>query len=214
MIHVPKAAGTSVFELLRAEKGMQKLNDYRALATLSKSQGTAIRAVSFGHMDSDSLIRIGLLNREALEKAYTFGFVRNPYTRIASLYTYLLRQRWFPTAWSFDTFIDAVMREEPAPGPFNVVGLSQTAPMTRWMRPTLWSGPTDTFYFEDLTGAMATLKKTLGLKSDLPHLNAAKSRRHAIRATEPAVQKVRQMYREDFVAFGYDDKPPPGLFYT
>lgn len=212
MIHVPKAAGTSVFELLHAEKAMQKLNDYRMLSSPTAEERSDVAAVSFGHMDTDSLIRAGVLSPDKLESAYTFGFVRNPYTRVASLYTYLRRQRWFPTVWSFDTFIDAIRREKPVPGPYNVIGLSQTAPMIRWMRPTLWSGPTDTFFFEDLTGAITTLRSQIGLRGDLPHLNAAKTRGRAIRASDHSIQLVRQLYRDDFVAFGYDDEPPPGVF--
>lgn len=210
MIHVPKTAGTSVFASLRAKTEMQKLKEYRMVASLTASQRSEVTAVSFGHMDTDSLIRARVLSPEALESAYTFGFVRNPFNRVASLYTYLLGQPWFPPKWSFDDFVEAIGQENPVPGPYNAIGLSQAAPMIRWMRPSLWSGPTDTFFFEDLKGAARTLHSRIGVDKELPHLNAGQSQ--PIAAREHSIQLVRELYRDDFVAFGYDDEPPPGVF--
>lgn len=211
MIWVPKTAGSSLFTLLSSEIGMKKLKSFEHIHPFL-SEDSEVHSVTFGHIDTDSLIRMRVLSPDNLENAYTFGFVRNPYSRVVSLYRYLIRVEACPPGWSFDYFVNAVRREKPVPDLSNVNRLSQAAPMTSWMRPTLWRGPTETFFFEDMAGAMKSIETSLGIEAKLPYVNAAGSIDHSVQASEHTIEIVRELYHEDFVAFGYPDTPPSGLF--
>lgn len=211
-IHVPKAAGTSIFNLLEEHIGMEKHNVFADLAALSDDELAAIKNVSFGHLTSDSLFELGVLSSSQLEEAFTFGFVRNPYSRIVSLFAYLRRQRAIPNVWSFDQFLRAVASEKPEAGLWNVIGLSQAAPMVQWMRPTYWRGPRLTLKLEEMDASLRTLSKHLPIPATLPHLNSSRRPPKPVVVSRRGIEFIRHFYADDFDEFGYSRDLPEGLF--
>lgn len=211
-IHVPKAAGTSIFTLLSEHIGMTKHNVFEELVDMSDTELAKLKSVSFGHLTSDSLFELGVLSSTQLESAFSFGFVRNPYDRAVSLFGYLQRQRAIPNLWSFDSFLKAIAREKPEAGLWNVIGLSQAAPMVQWMRPRTWQGPKLTLKFEDLEGSLRELSAYLPIPPQLPHLNPSRRAPQPVVVSRPGLDFIREFYAEDFAAFDYSLDLPEGLF--
>ena len=211
-IHVPKAAGTSVFTLLSEHIGMTKHIRFAKLAGQPDDKLAQMKKVSFGHLTLDSLFELGVLSNTQLESAFSFGFVRNPYARAVSLFAYLRRQRAIPNLWSFDSFLKAIAREKPEAGLWNVIGLSQAAPMVQWMRPRTWHEPTLTLKFEDLEGSLRELSAHLPIPPQLPHLNLSRRAPQPVAVSPSGLNFIREFYEEDFAAFDYSLDLPEGLF--
>ena len=211
-IHVPKAAGTSIFTLLSEHVGMTKHNVFEDLVDMSDTELAQLKNVSFGHLTSDSLFELGVLSSAQLETAFSFGFVRDPYARAVSLFAYLRRQRAIPNVWSFDSFLKAIAREKPEAGLWNVIGLSQAAPMVQWMRPRTWHGPSLTLKFEDLEGSLKVLSTHLPIPSELPHLNPSRRAPRPVAVSPSGLDFIQDFYAEDFAAFDYSLDVPEGLF--
>jgi hypothetical protein len=211
-IHVPKAAGTSILALLSDCIGMKKYIVFEKLVKKSDDELAQLKNISFGHITPDALFELGVFSSTQLESAFSFGFVRNPYDRAVSLFAYLRRQRAIPNLWSFDSFLRAIAREKPEAGLWNVIGLSQAAPMVEWMRPRTWQGPTLTLKFEDLEGSLRELSAYLPIPPQLPHLNPSRRARQPVVVSPRGLDFIKEFYSEDFAAFDYSLDLPEGLF--
>ena len=211
-IHVPKAAGTSILALLSDCIGMKKYTVFEKLVKKSDDELARMKNISFGHITPDALLELGVLSSTQLESAFSFGFVRNPYDRAVSLFAYLRRQRAIPNLWSFDSFLRALAREKPEAGLWNVIGLSQAAPMVEWMRPRTWQGPTLTLKFEDLDGSLRELSAYLPIPPQLPHFNPSRRGRQPVVVSPRGLDFIKEFYSEDFAAFEYSLDVPEGLF--
>ncbi len=191
---------------------MKKYTVFEKLVKKSDDELARLKNISFGHITPDALLELGVLSSTQLESAFSFGFVRNPYDRAVSLFAYLRRQRAIPNLWSFDSFLRALAREKPEAGLWNVIGLSQAAPMVEWMRPRTWQGPTLTLKFEDLDGSLRELSAYLPIPPQLPHFNPSRRGRQPVVVSPRGLDFIKEFYSEDFAAFEYSLDVPEGLF--
>ena len=83
-IKIPKNAGTSVYQMLRAH-GLVKLKTTRAVRLWFRNTGR----ICFDHMSIGSLMEAGLVDRDFVASSFKFVIVRDPYERALSLYRYL-----------------------------------------------------------------------------------------------------------------------------
>jgi hypothetical protein len=212
-VWVPKAAGTSLYRWLNREIGMQFYNHIRLVERLDHSQIASAKRLTFGHMNPDSLVHLGYLTPEELDKSFSFAVVRNPYTRAVSLWRYLRHFREIPRDWSFDTFVTNIVREDPQIGPFNFISLSQASPMVRWVFQNEWAGPRMIYHLEAIDELTFALHKAFSISSPLPSENVAVRERHPeVTASLDSLSKLQSYYADDFEAFGYSRRPPENLF--
>jgi len=211
-VWIPKAAGSSLVHWLNRELDLRFINHVRVAEGLPQEEIRQIRALTFGHMSVDRLIDCGYLEPGKLSHSFSFCFVRNPYTRVISVWKYLARQKVIPSTWTLDYFVFQLVRERPTPGIFNELSLSHGAPMVSWVRQTNWSGPKHVFRFEQLTAGFSELAESLGVKLATPADNVGDYRRTRIPIRLKTLRRLENYYEKDFVEFGYDPKPPTGLF--
>jgi len=98
-IWIPKTAGTSVFEVLAAYNCL-KLKDLKSARFMFPQQGL----VTFGHMSYALLLEKKVVSPEFHEKAFKFCFVRNPFSRVVSLYEYLKKTGRIHSQTGFRSF--------------------------------------------------------------------------------------------------------------
>lgn len=206
-VWVPKTAGTSIFRWVESQRKVLLVKQGRDLIRRD-IVGADLDMVAFGSMNIDSLVEANYLNKGLLDSRYSFAFVRNPYTRIASLYRYALKMGAIPKKTPFRLFLLTVARQKPTPGLYNWSGLSMASPMVNWLRQVSWAGPKQVFRVEDGIPAFIQLQKTLRLQGlpgreneTLPSLGPKK-------LTSFEINLVQDIFSEDFTTFGYSTEPP------
>ena len=211
-IWVPKAAGTSMFRWLNSAVALRFLNHVRVIESLPIDEIEKIKALTFGHMCIDSVVDYGYLRPESLQKTFSFAFVRNPYTRVVSVWRYLIRQGVVPHDWGLDRFVSQLVRQNPRAGLFNEISLSHGAPMTNWIFQERWPGPHQIYHFEELSESISQLAEKLGVKERFPAENVGSYARGEISLGHKTLTKLQSYYRLDFENFGYSYDPPKSLF--
>lgn len=194
-IWIPKTAGASFYSCLDAPKLWVSLHrvKYRFANT-----GT----VTFGHMDYSGLVRAGLVSRRFDEAAYKFAFVRNPYGRAVSLYFYLKKYGILPADGSFLQFCRRLHQEGCEPiGLYNVSGLSQCNPQTRWVENIQMD-----FIgrFETIEDDSEKVFSALGLQGvHLPRINKTDHGGYEEYYCRESKEIIEKFYAEDFRNFDY-----------
>lgn len=212
-VWIPKAAGSSMALWLRKNHGLTSAHNIGRLALKSFPDYPAHRGVTLGHQNVDSLVTLGLLQPEKLNRAFSFAIVRNPYTRLVSLWRYLITLRDFPPSRGFDDFVGAVAQEKPRPGAYNVCGFSMASPMSSFTTQSHWSGPREIFHFEQLEHAVSRLQSQLGISRDFPQMNVGEKIAGSLPISRKTVSTIQRFYERDFDAFGYDIEPPSNRFH-
>ncbi len=194
-IWIPKTAGTSVFSLL----GAPKLKSLHLARFRFPNRGI----VTFGHMDYAELVRRGIVSASFDRSAFKFAFSRNPYERAVSLFDYVQRYGVLTEGGHFLSFCRRLAAGECEDiGLYNVKGLSQCNPQTRWLRDLDMDfvGRVD-----NLGEDSRRVAERLGLEfAATPHLNASERRDYRAYYCEESRQIVEEFYAEDFRQLGYE----------
>ncbi len=183
-IHVPKNGGTSINHALFGTKGAGHLAYYFMELIYSPSE---------------------------LSQLYKFAFVRNPWSRLYSTYTYLMKgggndwdKKWAESNISeykdFESFVMGWLNEESIHSYVHFLPQSQYI-CDAWGKVKLdFIGR-----FEQFEDDFATLTINCGLKASLSHLNASPDNvgyREAY--TKEMKDKVGRVYSQDIDLFSYD----------
>lgn len=211
-VHVPKSAGTTVSEVL------SRLTTYRDQEIGATAFGQAINrpyAQRFGlrkHCTASELVDV--VGESTWREYFTFGFIRNPYARSYSTYTFLKRWReWegsdvmdsFP---SFEAFVSSDFFERP--GPDEIL-----EPQLHWLGSAGGDEALDVdavFRVETMEVSMLSLwdrlcpEAPLDPATDIPVSNSS-SAPGAWRAnvsSAPLRARIEARYSADFEALGYE----------
>jgi hypothetical protein len=192
-IWVPKCAGTSIFSVLE-EHGCRKLK-FMPKARQFRNEGS----VTFGHMGIEPLAELGVVSREYLDRAFKFGFVRNPWSRVVSLWSYLTKAGIPRKDIGFEEFLEMVAAGVPPVGPYNRKGLSQTRPVSEWLQ----EGSTDFVGRVERPEDFEVLRDHLGLQKSFPVLNVSSHGEYRRYYTPRTRKIVAELYSEDVRRFRY-----------
>lgn len=203
-IWIPKTAGTSFFNWLRSEIGMEELSARNTARTFPN-----VGAVTFGHCHYLTLMDMRLVSKSYNANCYKFTVVRNPYTRAVSLYNYMIAKKKIEET-TFEKFLDDVLLKRPPIGTYNSWGLSQTNPQIDWLiSPKGGIIANQVFRFEKLEEVESELSAKLGFaaKTKLPRLNTSKQSpefEEKILKSRENIDKINEIYKRDFVWFDYE----------
>lgn len=212
-IWIPKVAGTSISALLQNEDA--DILKRRHLLGRCKNRGISC----FGHMKVTDLAAAGIIHQEYLDRAFKFSFVRNPWDRCVSLYSYLTKistkgRSPVRSSMSFSRFCLGLLLAEflnvgfkiPPVGLKHVDHLSQCNSQLDWL--TDGNGALITDYigrYENLEDDFDYVRARLGLRGSLPTKNMT-PQRGSYRSYYTGVTKaiVGYVYRRDVSTFGYE----------
>ena len=181
-IHVPKSAGRSVVRGLFDVKSVE-------------------------HAPADWYQQ---LDPEKFQRYFKFTFVRNPWDRAVSAYTYLGQggsaasaedRQWAEFVNSFDSF-DSFIRQWLSTD--NAMRNALFTPQVEFLKDSF--GRIDMDFigrFENLQQDFEKVAGELGVDAQLPHLNQSRSADYRSFYTEESRARVAEVYAEDVGAFGY-----------
>jgi len=181
---------------------------------IKKTGGTSLRhTLPFEDLDNHRTLKhytvrhiIRSVGRPAWDKSFKFSFVRNPWTRLASLFRYLKRENNHTTVdLDFQAFVRQVMERNLVGWPADLpLGL----PQVDWLRDDLgqiklsFIGHQESLY-QDI---QALSEQLLIGPIDLPHLNQTKTLNieDTLDLYSPEMKSMMvALYEEDFDTFGY-----------
>lgn len=163
--------------------------------------------VTFGHMDYSQLVSGGYVKDTFDDFAFKFGFVRNPYDRAVSLYSYLQQcAGWrVPADQTFLGFCRELHLRNITPiGLYNSFNLSQCNPQIRWFENITmdYIGK-----IESIDEDVRAIWSTLGLSFDLiTHDNKSRHSNYQEYYCCQSKKIVQDFYKEDFREFGYSEE--------
>ncbi len=199
---VPKCAGMSIY------KALVKYGCARDKWLTPTGRFSNRGVVTFGHVNVLQLIERRTVARDYFENAFKFGFVRNPFDRLVSLFHYLrtLGGDGVPEDMSFEEFCGKVDRGEHLPvGLYNHKGLNQCNPMVDWLTDPHGKSIADFVgRFETLHDDFRKVCDVIGIGNDLPHENRTDHRPYRHYYTENSRAIVERVYRQDLDTFGYE----------
>ncbi len=202
-IHIPKTGGKSIISELKAHINIIKINKNNDFAHFPN-----FGAVTFGHVDYLSLLNSGIVSEDYHRSSYKFAIVRNPYSRIASLYNYLSGRSELEDA-SFDHFLDQVSTERPPVGMYNKLGISQSNPQLDWITGSNGELYVDDVFklekldemrnkFQQLYGVDLNLNKQKNISKNFITVDKD------IIKNKDRIKKINEIYKNDFVKLGYE----------
>ena len=181
-IHIPKSAGRSVVRGLFDVKSVE-------------------------HAPADWYQQ---LDPDKFERYFKFTFVRNPWDRAVSAYTYLCKggspaskedQYWANFANRFDSFDDFVsnwMSEE------NILRNALFTPQVTFLKDTFGQVNMDFIgRFENLDADFNEVAEKLQITAQLPHLNQSRAEDYQTFYTPDSRDVIARLYAEDIAAFNY-----------
>ena len=210
-VHVPKTAGTSVSRYLA------RYNSYCDLEIGGTAFGEEIQSAyrrKFGLSKHSPAFSIkAVMGDVSWNRAISFAFVRNPYSRFVSTYNFLCGWEGCPNELreellSFDSLDDYVASEiwKSRPGPDGIF-----FPQVHWTSKP--GAPKEVLLdfilkVEELDTELPRISKVINLREKgesetAPSLNRSESRYKAEDLGIPALEAIGDHYRNDFDVFGY-----------
>lgn len=196
-IWIPKTGGTSIFRILEHYNGRKYLD----IDDLSENFGNR-GITTFGHISYADLIQANFINDAFHQNSYKFTFVRNPYDRLVSLYSYFKKMNRIPQNLSFAGFCEKATNPDNI-GLHNVKGFSQCNPQITWLNKVNvdFIGK-----FENLSVDIKKLLKNLGMyrHHHLPHKNRSNHKHYLDYYDNSTLALINEFYLEDFKKFNYE----------
>lgn len=214
-VHIPKTAGTSLTSALA------RYTHYCDLEIGGTAFGEQIQPAyrkRFGLSKHSTAKEIrNLVGTVAWAQAFTFSFVRNPFSRCLSTYHFL--RKWdAPNSEiskkirNFSSFDDYVLSDiwQETNGPDELF-----RPQLYWLRANTHSNTLLVDFVgqvERINDDVTTLLNAIGIPENkrpntLPQLNSSQPSALTDIKNAVVVDKIVAKYRSDFDAFGYSDSP-------
>jgi Sulfotransferase family len=199
-IHVDKAAGSSIRTTLEAHSRPRRNNRLRRrlvwLGPLNRLGGL-YRQMEFPLHATAAMVK-RCLPPQLYFRLFKFAFVRNPYDRLVSRYSFFLNQpdhprhKFVARMKGFEEYLAWEMK----PGK-----LFQHSYVTdrrgQWLVDFIG-------YYERLQEDFANVSSRLGVRMELPRANASRHRDYRTYYTPATRERVAEYFQRDLELFGYD----------
>ncbi len=205
-IWIPRTAGTSIWTALPGSKQEFRFDSAGTPCNHKRDYKPQfdpdVACTTFCHSHIRQVVRRGVISAEWLSEQLTFAFVRNPWDRLLSLYTYFQgHSSLHEGVGEFSAFVRNVCSGVDLLGVQNYRGWSMANPQVRWLAIV----PNFIGRYERLDTDWVQLCELLEIPLlQLPQANKTDHLpyREAYNATTAAM--VGEFYKDDCKAFGYE----------
>ena len=198
--HIGKTAGTSVEQAFLPGARDVRVADYSLFFGYEQQAGFYLQHATPAFMRAH-------MDRTVFETCFKFTVVRNPFTRLYSVFNY--SRKWQNPDMSFETFVEdlpTLLRERQFIDGHHLK--SQTSYTHLDDAPIC----DEVLYFEELPDCFDRIRAVTGLERALPHTNRTREKSHtdsdiALIYTPAMVDIVTHCYKSDFDVLGYSNDP-------
>lgn len=202
----------AVYQSPKGDFSLRSYDQIRCIFVhITKTAGTSVAKSLFGEMPyhyTASEYRV-IYGRKTFNSYFKFAFVRNPWDRLHSAYTYLKKGGWNDDdcRWAnenlseideFNQFVLEWLNKDRLHDHIHFWPQMDFISDSRG-RPLI-----DTIaYFETIAEDHKDIAAKLGIQAELAHVNASEKTDYRLVYTPEAIEKVRQLYMKDVENFGY-----------
>jgi hypothetical protein len=178
---------------------------------ITKSAGTSVATSLFGQLPyhyTASQYRV-IFGRKCFDKYYKFAFVRNPWDRLYSAYSYLKGGGWNDKdqAWTDDNIAHITNFNDFVLDWLNLERLNSHIhfwPQSKFLCDSKGEPIVDKlYYFETIQTDFSHVTNKLQLDKVLQNTNASKRESYRIVYNSESIAKVYELYKQDIENFGY-----------
>ena len=223
-VHIPKSGGTSVSKALQEVYGERILR--KKVITKHKGTGKDQQVMVHAHM-SASVIQSAM--EEDWQKWYSFCMVRNPWSRMVSLWNHIMRdEKLFTLAYgktkynylplmleerkkSFGDWLKTYNKPAFWVGAYKHGETAKTAPLVTRQPQVDWiynhSGQkivTEVFKLEESDYFVSRMKEQFGIDISFGHYNLRNHDHYKSYYTDELIDLVGEWFRDDIEEFGYE----------
>ncbi len=199
--HIGKAAGFAVEQLLRPDSRNALDTDWENLFGVDRSTGVFLQHATA------PMVR-DLVGEKVFEDYYNFTVVRNPFSRLASVYYYLYdqHQKQFGSFENYILSLPKMLKNK------SLYKGSHHIPQTFYTHINDHPVCDHIAYFEHLPQSLNPVRELLGLQASLKKLNVNRNPNRPDRPvyklfTPEMVQVVRETFEKEFDLLGYSPDP-------
>ncbi len=199
--HIGKAAGFAVEQLLRPDSRNALETDKESLFGVDRSTGVFLQHAS-AHTVRE------LVEEKVFEDYYTFTVVRNPFSRLASVYYYLYdqHQKQFGDFENYILSLPKILKQK------TLYKGSHHIPQTYYTHIDGQPACDHIAYFEHLPQSMDPVTQLLGIHAPLKKMNINRNPNRPDKPvhelfTPEMVRVVRETFQKDFELLGYSPNP-------
>lgn len=204
---------STVFPSAKGDFSLRSFDRYQCLFIhITKSAGTSVAKSLFGELPyhyTATQYRV-IFGRRDFNRYFKFAFVRNPWDRLYSAYSYLKMGGWNAqdSEWyrenlthlpDFNAFVIHWLEPHRLRSHLHLTPQSDFVCNGRGIPLINYLG-----YFETLRDDFAYITQRLGIEAQLAHINASRRTGYREVYTPEVIDKVRLLYRHDIENFGYD----------
>lgn len=193
-IHIPKCGGQSIETCFLDDLGLSWAN--RAPLLLRQNNNLETGPPRLAHMIASDYVKFHYASEEMFNQYYSFSILRDPVSRIISMYNYLGLKGRFRRVLSFDAFLFDFISE----------CFKNNGSRFWFIRPqqdfiSNLDGEilvNDIFRLEDIETAFPLIKKKSNLCSELRHVNSSKKMLKRENLTKDHISFIKEYYSGDF----------------
>jgi hypothetical protein len=217
-IHIPKAGGQSIETMFLNTIGLQW--ESRAELLLRKKNPEEKGPYRLAHLRARDYVGYGYIDEQQFDDYFKFTFVRNPYKRVFSLYNFL----GFSKIISLKTFIEKVLLDKIESDQYffrtqyDYVYDHEGNPMTDFIgkletidqdiQEVILRAGLNNAILPHVNKSRGEWKRALSILFENPmlisNLRLSNSNNFEKVFTDSLKDKVYQLYKNDFIHFGYD----------
>ena len=202
--HIPKCGGTTVLHWISENLPMWTYRSQSQIPKKAPPEGDFV--LYAGHLPISALVNDGLYTRDQIDNVFSFTFVREPLSRVTSLFHQHVSSGKQKVATDIDSFIEQLWERRDDPSWGTPALRLMAKPSSFWAHPVGGPPIRQIYKLEEFDQALLDLSARLDIppKSKRMNLSRVVDGEKQV-PSKKSVDLVTEIYADDYRNFGYSE---------